>query len=49
MREQILGTRNGQSWPPPGGEIDLPEGEASKLVASGRATLAGKRKREASR
>jgi hypothetical protein len=35
MRDQISGTRNGEPWPPPGGEVDLPEQEAVKLCANG--------------
>lgn len=37
MREQITGNRNGQYWPAPGQEIDLPEHEAAKLCAAGSA------------
>ena len=35
----ISGTRNGQDWPPRGGEIALPDGEAGDLVAAGYAEL----------
>lgn len=35
----ISGTRNGQDWPPRGGEISLPDGEAGDLVAAGYAEL----------
>lgn len=35
MRDQISGTRNGDLWPPPGGEIDLPDNEAVKLCSNG--------------
>lgn len=38
MKIQITGTRNGVSWPPPGGEVDLPDREAAKLVDAGFAT-----------
>jgi len=34
MRDQISGTRNGEPWPPPGGEIDLPDVEAVKYCAN---------------
>jgi len=34
MRDQISGTRNGEPWPPPGGEIDLPDAEAVKYCAN---------------
>jgi hypothetical protein len=35
MRDQISGTRNGEPWPPPGGEVDLPDAEAVKYCANG--------------
>lgn len=35
MRDQISGTRNGEPWPPPGAEIDLPDQEAVKYCANG--------------
>jgi hypothetical protein len=38
MREQITGYRNGVAWPAKGEEVDLPDHEAAKLCASGRAT-----------
>jgi hypothetical protein len=38
LREQITGYRNEVAWPPPGTEIDLPDLEAAKLCAAGRAT-----------
>ena len=38
MRDQISGTRNGEPWPPPGSEIDLPDAEAVKYCANGLAT-----------
>jgi hypothetical protein len=38
MRDQISGTRNGEPWPPPGGEIDLSDAEAVKYCANGLAT-----------
>lgn len=34
---QISGTRNGADWPIPGSVVDLPDGEASDLIASGQA------------
>jgi len=38
MRDQISGTRNGEPWPPPGSEIDLPDAEAVKYCANGLAS-----------
>lgn len=38
MRDQISGTRNGEPWPPPGSEVDLPDVEAVKYCANGLAT-----------
>jgi hypothetical protein len=35
MLERILGTRNGVTWPPRGGVIDLPDAEALALFAHG--------------
>ena len=35
MLLQITGTRNGVSWPRPGGFVDLPESEARCLVING--------------
>lgn len=32
MRHQMSGTRNGQPWPAPGGNIDLSEAEAEILL-----------------
>ena len=32
MLVQITGTRNGQDWPPIGGEIELPAAEAADLI-----------------
>ncbi|TDO52623.1 hypothetical protein EV643_102462 [Kribbella sp. VKM Ac-2527] len=37
MLEQVTGTRNGVAWPAPGGVVDLPDGEARKLLEQGRA------------
>ena len=37
MRARISGTRNGVDWPPVGGVVDLPESEASALIALGAA------------
>lgn len=34
MTAAISGTRNGAQWPPPGGEIDLPEDEAADMIRS---------------
>jgi hypothetical protein len=38
MTIQITGNRNGVSWPAPGGEVDLPDVEAAKMVAAEYAT-----------
>ena len=38
----ITGTRNGQTWPPRGGTIDLPDGEAQQMIAAGMAEDAHK-------
>lgn len=35
MTQRISGTRNGKSWPPIGGVIELPESEALALAAHG--------------
>ena len=37
MRRVITGTRDGVEWPPPGGEIDLPDDEGAHLCAVGMA------------
>lgn len=37
MKIQITGTRDGVRWPGVGGEIDLPDHEAMRLCANGRA------------
>jgi hypothetical protein len=37
MIEQITGTRDGVRWPAPGGTVDLPAREATKLCAAGSA------------
>jgi hypothetical protein len=37
MRIQITGTRDGVRWPAPGGVVDLPDHEAARLCANGRA------------
>ena len=37
MREQITGYRNEVAWPSPGQVVDLPDVEAAKLCAAGRA------------
>lgn len=39
---QISGARDGQGWPAPGTEIDLPDAEARSLISSGSAVEAGK-------
>lgn len=35
MKARISGTRNGQDWPAPGEQIDLPEAEARAMEALG--------------
>ena len=35
MRVQISGTRNGDPWPTPPAEIDVPAEEAQSLIAAG--------------
>lgn len=35
MKIQISGSRNGAYWPAAGGEIDLPDREAEKMLAAG--------------
>jgi hypothetical protein len=37
LLEQITGTRNNAAWPAPGETVDLPDAEAAKLCAAGRA------------
>jgi hypothetical protein len=37
MREQITGYRNEKAWPAKGEVVDLPDEEAAKLCAAGRA------------
>lgn len=37
MTSQISGTRDGQPWPAPGQEIDLPDSEAQALISGGTA------------
>ena len=39
MKTRIGGYRNGESWPAPGGTIDLPAHEAHGLIANGYASL----------
>lgn len=34
MRAAISGTRDGATWPPPGGEIDVPDAEAADLITA---------------
>lgn len=38
MKVTISGTRDGKPWPERGEVVDLPDGEAEQLVASGLAT-----------
>lgn len=35
MKVQISGTRNGESWPIPGTDVELPDAEAAKYCANG--------------
>ena len=37
MRVGITGTRDRESWPPAGGVIDVPDGEAEDLLRMGAA------------
>ena len=41
MRRQISGTRDGADWPAPGETIDLPDDEATTLIALGHAEADG--------
>lgn len=41
LTSQISGTRNGEAWPPPGTEVDLPDDEAQSLLSGGTAVEAG--------
>lgn len=43
MRGLISGTRNGETWPGRGGEVDLPDDEAETLIAQGMAEAAAER------
>ena len=38
MRAAISGTRNGATWPPIGGEIEVGDEEGAELCAAGMAT-----------
>lgn len=40
MKVDLSGTRNGQPWPRRGETVDLPDGEAAQLCASGMAETA---------
>ncbi len=35
MKVGISGTRNGQDWPPPGGELEVDDEEGAQLCAGG--------------
>jgi len=35
MKTQILGTRDGEAWPPKGGIKDIPDHEGARLCANG--------------
>lgn len=35
MKVSITGTRDGVDWPPAGGEVVLPDGEAAEMCAAG--------------
>jgi hypothetical protein len=35
MKVVMSGTRNGESWPLPGGEIDVPDDEGANMCANG--------------
>lgn len=47
MRVSIAGTRNGVEWPPVGGDVDLPDGEAQDLIAGGLAVAADPKAKKA--
>jgi hypothetical protein len=38
LKVTISGTRDGIEWPPMGGSVDLPEAEATQMVAAGLAS-----------
>lgn len=40
MIATISGTRNGVSWPPTGGYVELPDGEAEELIRNEQAIAA---------
>jgi hypothetical protein len=40
MKYQITGLRNGEPWPEPGTQIDLPDDEGAMVIASGMAEAA---------
>jgi hypothetical protein len=40
LAAHLSGTRNGIPWPPPGGEIDVPEDEAADLFRNELAVVA---------
>ncbi len=40
MKATITGTRNGADWPAVGESVDLPDGEATDLIAAGLAVPA---------
>lgn len=35
MKGTIAGPRDGADWPPPGGELEVPDDEGAQLCASG--------------
>lgn len=37
LTQQVQGTRDGQAWPEPGTEVDLPDAEAQALISGGAA------------
>jgi hypothetical protein len=43
LAAHLSGTRNGIPWPPPGGEIDVPEDEAADLFRNELAVVAPRR------
>ena len=38
MKVVMSGTRNGEAWPLPGGEIEVPDDEGANMCANGLAT-----------
>lgn len=43
MKHEVSGTRDGEPWPPIGGEITVPDEEGAELCASGMAVPVAER------